>query len=417
MLGLVEAGIMAAAVAGGGQAVPVAAPACHIEGPRRVRGEVDVRGRVTLRPLLVRCTARGRVVVRIRRPHRRLGRLRDVRFSLPARSASRIRLGGRVSRAGVLARRRVVVRVRARTERRRLEVTLRHPSARKALIGVGDQSAGMFADPRFTRLQVQIARLVIPWDAMRGAGVEQWLAAARRSGVQPLVAFGAGRGDRCPNAPCRLPSVRAYTARFRAFRRAFPWVRLITPWNEPNHDSQPTAGTPRRAARYYGAVRTACRSCTAVAGDLLDAPNLSRYLASYRRALTGAPAVWGLHNYFDTTYGGTAGLRTMLDRVDGRLWLTETGGIVTNRRSSGRVGLPYDEARASRGVRRAIAMADARAHRVARVYLYQWHAGHDIFDAGLLRPDGAPRPGYHVLRRALRRRAEALLINGRPGSP
>ncbi len=211
--------------------------------------------------------------------------------------------------------------------------------------------------------------------------------------------------------------MRAYTARFRAFRRDFPWVRLITPWNEPNHDSQPTAGTPRRAARYYGAVRTACRSCTAVAGDLLDAPNLSRYLASYRRALTEAPAVWGLHNYFDTTYGGTAGLRTMLDRVDGRLWLTETGGIVTNRRSSGRVGLPYDEARASRGVRRAIAMADAQARRVARVYLYQWRAGHDIFDAGLLRPDGAPRPGYHVLRRALRRRAEAPLVNGRPGSP
>ncbi len=147
MLGLVEAGVVAAAVAGGGQAVPVAAPACHIEGPRRARGEVDARGRVTLRPLLVRCTARGRVVVRIRRAHRRLGRLRGVRFSLPARSASRIRLGGHVSRAGVLGRRRIVVRVRARTESRRLEVTLRRPSAGKALVGVGDQSAGNVRGP------------------------------------------------------------------------------------------------------------------------------------------------------------------------------------------------------------------------------------------------------------------------------
>jgi hypothetical protein len=205
--------------------------------------------------------------------------------------------------------------------------------------------------------------------------------------------------------------VRAYRARFRAFRHRFPWVRTITPWNEPNHVSQPTVSVPGRAARYYNAVRAACSGCTVVAGDMLDAPNMRRYLARYRRALADAPAVWGLHNYFDTTYGGSAGLRAMSRAVEGRIWLTETGGIVTNRRSSGRIGLRYDEARAARGVRRAIAMADARPRRVTRVYLYQWRAGHDIFDAGLLRPDGTPRPGYRVLRRRV---AAAPLLNGRP---
>ena len=147
---------------------------------------------------------------------------------------------------------------------------------------------------------------------------------------------------------------------------------------------------------------------------MLDSSNLRRYLASYRRALDEVPAVWGLHNYFDTTYGGSAGLKTMLRAVEGRVWLTETGGIVTTRRSSGRIGLRYDERRAARGVRRAIAMADARPRRVTRVYLYQWWGGYDVFDAGLVRSDGTPRPGYRVLQRAMRRRVVAApLVNGR----
>jgi hypothetical protein len=280
---------------------------------------------------------------------------------------------------------------------------------------VGDQEPNMFSDPLFAPLRMRIARLVVPWNATHSRPVGEWLTAARHAGVDPLVAFGHARGDRCPESPCRLPSVREYKARFRSFRRRFPWVRTITPWNEPNHASQPTVGVPRRAARYYNVVRAACSECTVVAGDMLDSPNLRRYLGKYRRALADAPAVWGLHNYFDTTYGGSAGLRTMLRAVEGRVWLTETGGIVTNRRSSGRVGLRYDEDRAARGVRRAIAMADRRPRRVTRVYLYQWRGGRDLFDAGLLAPDGAPRPGYEVLRRAQWRRAVAApLLNGRP---
>jgi hypothetical protein len=296
-------------------------------------------------------------------------------------------------------------------------MTLRRPAHRsspKPLLGIGDQAASMFADPRFAALRVPIARLVVPWDAMRSRAVGDWLAAARRAGVDPLVAFGHADGDRCPDSPCRLPTVREYKARFRAFRRRFPRVRTITPWNEPNHASQPTVSVPARAARYYNAVRSACSGCTIVAGDMLDAPNMRSYLAKYRRALAEVPAVWGLHNYFDTTYGGTAGLRIVLRAVEGRIWLTETGGIVTNRRSSGRVGLSYDEERAARGVRRAIAMADARPRRVTRVYLYSWASGHDAFDAGLLGREGTPRPGYWALRSAMRRREVAApLLHGR----
>ena len=428
MLGIVEVAAVVAALSGGSA---VAAPACRIEGPSRVRAEVGVRGRVRLRPLRVWCPTRGHVRVSVRSADRRLRRLRDVRFSVPARRTSRIRLGGRAfaarsSRRSVLGRRAALVvsarPIGSRATRRRLVMTLRRPSRRpppKPLLGVGEQSVRLFTDPLFVPLRIRIARVVVPWDAMRSRGVRKWLTAARRADVEPLVAFGHARGDRCPDAPCRLAGVRTYKARFRAFHRRFPWVRSITPWNEPNHVSQPTVNAPGRAARYYNAVRAACHSCTVVAGDMLDASNMGRYLARYRRALPHEPAVWGLHNYFDTTYGGSEGLRTMLRAVKGRVWLTETGGIVTIRRSNGRVGLRYDEDRAARGVRRAIAMADSRPRRVTRVYVYQWRAGPDNFDAGLLGRDGAtPRPGYRVLRRAQRRRLLAApLVNGRPAAP
>ena len=308
MLGFVQVGAVVAALAGGGvaEARPAVAPTCRIDGPSRVHGEVGPHGRVALRPLLVWCETRGRVRVSIRSADGRLGRLRGVRFSLPARRASRIRLGGRAfagrsSRRSVLGRRALLLvsarSTRSRPTRRRLEITLRRPSPRKPLLGVGDQQPSVFEEPLFVRLRVRIARLVIPWDAMRSPAVGVWLTAARRANVQPLVAFGHAQGDRCPDSPCRLAGVREYTARFRAFRRRFPWVRTITPWNEPNHASQPTVSVPGRAARYYNAVRAACRGCTVVAGDMLDAPNLRRYLTRYRRALAelsrAAPAAGG----------------------------------------------------------------------------------------------------------------------------
>ena len=56
-----------------------------------------------LRPLRVRRATRGRVRVSVRSADRRLGRLRGVRFSIPARQSSRIRLGGRAFASTVVA--------------------------------------------------------------------------------------------------------------------------------------------------------------------------------------------------------------------------------------------------------------------------------------------------------------------------
>jgi hypothetical protein len=380
----------------------------------------------------VRCPAGTtcRTVVRTR--VRRSGTARRVpplAFSVPGARVSKVRLElGHLARRGARLSVRVVATARGGTRvARSFRVKLARrtqaraggdparaggaPSAPAAvsrpLVGISDQEPGTFADPLFTALPIATARLIVPWDVQwtDPGRLEAWLAAARRAGVEPLIALGAARGSRCPASPCRLPAVADYEDAVRALVRSHPSVRQLTPWNEPNHASQPTAGTPARAAAYYDAARAACPACTLVAGDVLDAPGFLRWLAVYRRALGEAPAVWGLHDYYDTTYGRSDGIDGLLAAVPGEVWLTETGGIVAHRRDDGRVSLPADEQRAAAGVRRAIALADARPARVRRVYLYQWRAGDDAaFDGGLLSPSGEPRAGYAALRRALAER-------------
>jgi hypothetical protein len=271
------------------------------------------------------------------------------------------------------------------------------PSPRGGLmVGIGEQGAAMFTDPRFEALGVHKARLVTAYDAVR-VGFERglvdvWLRAAREAGVEPFVTFGHSRVH-----PAKLPSVAEFRADFRAFRKRYPDVRVYAPWNEINHVSQPTSRAPERAAEYYDVVKAECPGCTVLAGDVLDQAGMGRYLARYRRHLDGAPRIWGLHNYADSNRFRDSGLRELLATVPGDVWLTETGGIVRFGRS-----FPQDEQRAARAVTYALRLA--RGHsRVKRLYLYNWTGSGptDRFDSGLVGPDGRPRPGYEALRRAL----------------
>ena len=271
-------------------------------------------------------------------------------------------------------------------------------------VGISEQWEAMFGDPRFRALGIKTARLVVAWNAIweEPDRLASWLDSAAAAGVQPLVAFDHDRGDRCPSAPCVLPTVGAYEAAVRAFLAAYPQVRLITPWNEANHAAEPTAGRPDRAAAYYNAARRACPDCTLVAADVIDGQGMLGWLAAYRRGLDEAPQVWGLHDYYDTTYFTTSGLRDYLNAVTGQVWLTETGGIVELRTRDGQVSLPHDELRARASVSFAFEEAHTFAGRVGRMYLYQWRADAEgRFDAGLIRPDGSPRPALDVVRTQL----------------
>jgi len=264
-------------------------------------------------------------------------------------------------------------------------------------IGIGEQQSAMFSDARFSALKIKHARLVVAYDAVAVKFERQladaWLAGAKKAGVEPFITFGHSRVK-----PKKLPTVQEFRSAFRAFRKRYPQVRVYAPWNEINHNSQPTYKAPGRAAEYYNVLAAECDGCTVLAGDVLDQPGMTRYIERYRERLDGTPKIWGLHNYADANRFRTGGLRELLDAVPGDVWLTETGGIVRFGKS-----FPQDERRAARALRYVLRLA-RRTPRVKEVYFYNWTGSQpdDRFDAGLIAPDGTARPAYDSLRAALR---------------
>jgi hypothetical protein len=269
------------------------------------------------------------------------------------------------------------------------------------LVGISDTNAAVFSDPNLRGLGVRIARMVVPYDAVLRGGwerdqVDRWMAAARTAGIEPLVAFNhsrhAGLG----------PTVPEYRRNILAFRARYPWVRLITAWNEPNHRSQPTYEDPRLAAEYYNQALTVFPDARIVAGDVLDISNALTWLRTYRTYVYKHPQLWGLHNYGDANrfrpFASSVTAR-VLTYLPGELWLTETGGIVNSGAS-----FPFDLDRAARAVQHTFELADSSS-RITRVYLYNWFGvtNPDIWDSGLVSADGTPRPGLEVVRRYLGR--------------
>jgi hypothetical protein len=266
-------------------------------------------------------------------------------------------------------------------------------------VGIGDQHPEMFSHPLFKELGFRYARLIVPWDALRRpdelARVDAWLTAARASGVKPFIAFSHSRVN-----PRALPSPKQFKREFTAFRKRYPFVREYSPWNEINHQSQPTFRKPKAAARFYNVVRAGCRGCTVVAADVLDQAGLANYLRTFKRYANGSPRLWGLHNYSDTNRFRSRGTRTLLRTVRGTIWLTETGGIVKFADT-----LPYNERRAARATKFMFKLARS-SRRIKRLYIYSWFGEQRgaRFDAGLVGPDGSPRPAFDVVRREIKKR-------------
>src|SRR5918998_2790005 len=282
-------------------------------------------------------------------------------------------------------------------------------------LGIGEQELAMFSDPRFAALGLGHVRVVVPYDVACRPGVAQqyvdtWLAAAGRAGARPLVAFASSwrRWD--------LPSYRTYLRCVRAFHARYPWVRDFNPWNEANHGSQPTYRNPRRAAGFYNALRRVCRGCNVAAGDVLDWRNLRRWVLEYKRHLRGRPRLWSMHNYVDVNgfrpwrHSGT---RRMLGLTRGRLWISETAGIVYYFRE-GRLGARH----AAAATRRVLSLPK-HSGRIKRVYAYQWQAECDpeIWDSAWFRANGAARPAYRVIVDALARERQLSAEAGKALNP
>jgi hypothetical protein len=277
--------------------------------------------------------------------------------------------------------------------------------ARSATVGMSDGRPALFDSEDLHDIDFRHVRLVLPWDAARRTGTwTTWLDRASAQGWSIMVS---------PSSSGAAPAVADYEAALRTLLGRYPKIDAVEGWNEPNHAAQPTAGRPDLAAAYFEAARRACGTrCIAVAGNLLDAGSMGSYLAQYRAALTTRPAVWGIHNYFDSTYFQRTGIDQVLAITDGPVWMTETGGLVAFQPNGPGTGLLPDEHRAADGLRWLfrIAQTEPRLH---RMYLYgMWQEPWNAFDSALVRVDNTEREGMQVVRQQVGLRPVAM-----PGAP
>jgi hypothetical protein len=282
-------------------------------------------------------------------------------------------------------------------------------------IGMADQDAAMFDNRNFQALDIQRVRYLVPfdWYKHRGQAAEVlgFMNRAEAAGAEVLVHFTARRGcyedgRYSRSVKCRAPSVGTYKRIFKRFRREFPFAKTFGIWNEGNHVSQPLVRKPTLAAKYFLAARKACRSCTLVAADVLDGSNMTSWLNAFMRKAGSKARIWGLHNYGDVNRRRTTGTRALLRIVPGEVWATETGGILKFlpqfRRSESR------QARRTKFMFSLFRKYDSRQRgmrsRLTRLYNYQWTGvpRSARFDAGLVNPNGSPRPAYRKFKRLAR---------------
>ncbi len=274
------------------------------------------------------------------------------------------------------------------------------PSAASALVvGIGDQNAGMFSDPRFLALHIHEARLTVSWDVAtapsRRAELRAdtaWLKAAAADNIIPLVSF-SGIGN-------YIPTVRQYTQAVSAFIHKFPKVTRYTPWNEPDWVYRSLSRHPLLAASFFNALVRQCRHCTVLAGDLyLPAPQLGPWVRAYRKGLAFRPAGWALHNYYDVRSHTTAQLQALMNLTSGPIWLDEISGVEDRGHWQYKNQSP---AAAARDEQFMFSLA-RRFKRISRIYHYQWQSATIAgWNSGLISPTGRIWPAYYVLQKAAR---------------
>jgi len=270
-------------------------------------------------------------------------------------------------------------------------------------VGIADQKADMFTDPRFGVLGITRARLAVGWDALSSTWqrdlLEIWLRGAQAAGVQPLISFMHSRTNRR-----QVPTPERLKYEFRRFRQMYPWVTTFATWNEANHCGEPLCHRPKLAAAYYRALRQECRTCTILAPEVLDMPNMAEWVRDFNRALGYSPGIWGLHNYVEANRFKMQRLRELLRVIPrAKVWLTETGGLV--RRDNGSTTkIPEGARHAGEVTRYIFDHILPRNPRIARVYIYHWNSESTktSWDSALINPSGGERSALFVLARVLR---------------
>jgi hypothetical protein len=277
----------------------------------------------------------------------------------------------------------------------------------KLTVGIGEQNAVMFTDPNWRALKAPDVRYVMPWDAIRNKGtdlaiLDNYMYWARQTKARVLLSFGhSNRRGRELKMPSRLQFIRE----FRKFRRRYPEVRTFQVWNEGNHGTQPTFKKPGRAALLYNSMRRTCPECTITAPSVLDAPNMTPWIKAFKRKTRYPVRIWAIHNHIDANRHRTSGTRELLRITRGKVWFTETGGIV-NRWVDGRKITRYNQKNAVRAIRNVFKLTRINRKRITRVYMYSWIAPPERrprWDSALVGPRGQVRPSLRTFRAQLRR--------------
>ncbi|HLY51004.1 MAG TPA: glycosyl hydrolase [Solirubrobacteraceae bacterium] len=270
----------------------------------------------------------------------------------------------------------------------------------KPLVGISDNSAAMFGNSWFTRLNLPIARIMVDWNTavMKNKSelhaTQAWVAAALADKVQPMISF---TGD-THTTSSYVPTTSQYTSAIQAFLKAVPQVKTYSPWNEPDWIYRPhLSNNPALAASYFNALIRYCHGCTIVAGDVYrqTSDGLGSWLKAYARHLGARPKAWALHNYYDVREHNTRQLQALYNAVHPRqIWLTEISGV--ERR--GHWQFRNQSPNAANRDEQFLFSLPKRFHSITRIYHYQWQAVQSVgWDSGLLGPQGKPRPAYWTL--------------------
>jgi hypothetical protein len=288
-------------------------------------------------------------------------------------------------------------------------------------VGVADQSPAMFESPYFQQLKIKRTRYFVPSDVMQDpaelARADEFVNAARAHGVQTFIHVSTSdlREKRGPivSATRYRSNARKLVAHFRALG-----VRDFGAWNEVNHKTQETWNRVGSAVSYfksmYQEVKRRCRSCGVVGLDMLDQAGADRYIRSFYARLSSTwrkrLSIVGIHNYSDVNRNRSTGTAKIINTVRrynrrAKFWFTETGALASFQRS-----FPYSESRQASRIRNMFTFASRYKSRgVQRVYSYNYFGIENgtscgtrcRFDAGLVDPDGTPRPVFAVFKKKL----------------
>ena len=314
----------------------------------------------------------------------------------------------------------------------------------KVKVGISENSPALFGDPLFTSLGVKQLRIVVSWNAVAAAKagdteltqkVGPYVTAAAAQGIDVLVSFEHARGDThsCKSvkkgpARCRLPSVAAYKSQVKQFLTLLPTVKTISPWNEANAGTQPTAKQPKRAGQYAKALDQVCKSlkrkCTNVVMDVLDTADnthakrlkykkTGRFITKLRKAYGKKPSVCGIHNYADVNRFRTAGTKSLAKSMKcSHYWLTETGGIYKFggfwKKAARKAGHCKSANDCQKKAMTYLFKKTVKATKhIDRAYIFNFYRGTDgIHDYGITTGDGGfdasrfgkARPAYNVFK-------------------